>query len=524
MKNKYLLKFKENEAHTIDLPDEYSSRDHANNEEIQIDKIHTPFYPEPIYNNRPFKAKIKFHPPSESQVETLLELPIWRISPLGVELAILENEQHELITYLSYGKSIDLIIYSERDECSFTGVVVSSVIKFNEYKIIGIRWYTSSAHGSHLNLEKRACRRWSCPSEFLPTGMICNPLRFNDFIHFNVEDISLGGMQIVTGLRNKFLLPGMKLEAVISFPLVAQLSICFKIVNVRIVEHQHRSDAAPKQQLALGVTILSRDPQVGAILGQYLYQFCPGVSLTELKEYGLEVSSIAKAVDFTFVRTKEEYLQVLKLRKKSYSAAGKMAEDTPDENAGDIYDTRARIIMGRHHGELVATARLIYCEHDDDYEHSRFVKFPKDFPRKDEVIEVTRVCTDAEYRGGDLFYSLMKQMVLVTLQSNRRYLMSSAVPSLAKLYKRLGAKLTGIHFTHGDLGDSDHELLVLDLHKSLTGEGVNPIVWNLLFSDLTGYLNENNLIAPSPLQNLRMLCYRLLSPCCRFLFKFMNKK
>lgn len=511
-------------------------------EEQQIESIHYPFYPGMIYNGHPFKAKVIFNgandevsgesnenfkssirkldknyknfrtgpAPSLKQNASLaeeLELPIWRISPLGVELCIDSHDEY-LNKKIAKGQSATLIIYSGDSECVFTGVVVSSSVRVKDKSIIGIRWFSppdNQGYTPGLHLEKRKHKRWCCPNEFMPTGFAHNPLRFNDFIHFQVRDISFKGMQLTTSLRNRYLIPGMIIESVISFPLISQLTIRFAIRNVRIICHND------KEFLSLGVEILNNRKIIIDAIGQYVFQFGPKTSIDELKSYGLKVKKSSSAIDYCVARTKEDYLEVLKLRKLADVSTGKLKADTTIEESGDLFDTRARIIMGRHKGEVVTTARIIFHEQHDELEHEHYVTLPDNLPPKHELAEVTRVGVHPNYSDQDLMYSLIKQVVMIVLQANRRYLISSMVPSSIPFYKRVGADPLGVYFLHGDFGDLSHELMILDIHKAISGVGVNPLVWHQIYSDLSNYLSENEVIELSHRQNFQRSLYKSLS-------------
>ena len=69
-------------------------------------------------------------------------------------------------------------------------------------------------------LERRRQVRWMCSDEFHPTGVASNPAKANDFILFRVLDISPSGMRLLTSLRNSFIVRGMRLDVIVSFPMV----------------------------------------------------------------------------------------------------------------------------------------------------------------------------------------------------------------------------------------------------------------------------------------------------------------
>ncbi|MBF0315323.1 MAG: PilZ domain-containing protein [Oligoflexia bacterium] len=489
-------------------------------EERQIEKVHAPIIPEPIYDERPFRAKLIVEVKSEiekkEEEKTIaLELPVWRISPLGIELA-LDAKSLPYRKFLTKGALVNLIVYPQEDECSFQGVIISSSVKVHDKEIIGIRWHAPSnqEQKSSMYLEKRHHHRWICPSEFLPTGIAHNPLKFNDYIRFQVRDLSLQGMQLTTSLRNRSLIPGMKLEAMFSFPLVGDLTIAFHINNVRITKLNNRN------YLTLGVEVLNPDTAYKETIGQYVFQFGSGRTIEDLKKHGLIINSTSKSLDFSYVRSKEDYLDVLKLRRISYGASDSIPPELPIEDTSDLYDSRARIIMGKLHNELVATARILFHNENDELEHEKFITLPENFPRKDEIVEATRVCIHPEYNNNnDLFYLLIRQILMIALQSKRKYIISSTIPSLAKLYEKIGAQMLGVRFLHGDLGDIPHELILLDVQELISGENISPMLWNKLFNEFSDYLLKKNLLALTLKQKIRIHAYKTLTPILKIFKK-----
>jgi len=483
--------------------------DELSEEEKQIKLVHSPVNPDSIFRDSRITSKITIY---EGNKRVELNAKVWRLSPLGIEISIGDNEG-ESRNLFSQGDTVDLSLWLGKEKCEFKGVVIKSVFNSKNNNIIGIRWYDAGEKRKHGEgyIENRRSPRWLCGTEFLPTGMVTNPYKFNDFIHFQVRDISAGGMQLLTSLRNKYLVPGMKLEGIISFPMVAQLRIDFEINNVRI------STINGKEFLSVGVKILSLNNRLREVIGQYIFQFGPGASIEELKKHGFIVSNASHGIEFSYVRTKDDYEKVLELRAMAYSKAGKIPEGAKPENMADIYDTRARIIMAKYRGELIATSRIIFHEQEDELEHERFLKLPDDFPGNHELVEITRFCTHPDYRGSNIFYALMAHTFLTVIQSGRRYMVSSAAGSMINVYKKTGFDISDIEFKHGDLGDLTHRFFIGDIHRIITGRGINPFIWNRVFSGFCDYLTSQEIFEVSPLVNLRFAIYRMLKPLIIFL-------
>jgi predicted GNAT family N-acyltransferase len=436
---------------------------------------------------------------------------VWRISPLGVELLLGDNPPA-----IDRGSRINLVLQMGRQQSQFQGLVVETRHSEGKNDLIGIRWYPEQGETPFIG-NRRAKERYMCGVQFLPTGVAPNPVRFNDFIHFRVRDVSADGMQIVSSLRNKFLVPGMELDSMVSFPTIGQIRARLRIIHARI----HSEDG--RDYLSLGTRLTNPNPRITQILGQYVMQFGPPASVEALRDAGLHLTSAVRAVEFGFVRTEEEYRQVLELRRLAYTSAGKISKQTTAEETSDIYDTRARILVARYKGEIIASLRLIYHEPGDRTEHEQFTTLPDDFPRKDELVEITRVCTHPDYRRSDLLLGLFKHAVLAVLQSGRRWILGSATPKLLHVYTRLGCRATAVKYRHEDLGSEEHNIFLGDTVAGLSGAAVGPIVWNLLFDDMWDHLDTRNLLPRDPVVALRLAMYRGAKPFASLALRRMQK-
>jgi hypothetical protein len=158
----------------------------------------------------------------------------------------------------------------------------------------------------------------------------------------------------------------------------------------------------------------------------------------------------------------------------------------------------------------------MFHDPEDPTEHEQFIKLPDKFPRKDEMVEVTRVCTHPAYRGADLFYALVKHLILTIAQSKRRWLLGSATSKLMPLYRKIGCTGTGLLYEHKDLAGEQHEILLGDVPKMLAGVGVGPVLWNELYADVCDYLRDQDTLEFDPMLNLRMKTYKVLAPLTRF--------
>lgn len=455
--------------------------------------LHSPFYPADVRPGENIRAKIRLKTPAKE-----IECAVWRISPVGIEFACDEPG-------LTVGTEIDLIVTMGRDICQFDGIIVSMINSANKSNIIGVRWTEKLASkvDSH---DRRSQKRWSCGPQFMPTGIATNPVKFNDFIHFRIRDVSLSGLQIVTSLRNKTIIPGMKLDSMISVPMVGSLEVSILVKNARIQTLEGRD------YLSLGCELLTNSNVVKQAFGQFILQFGPPTNSDELKSNGFKISNLSNAVDISFAKTKEDYEKVLELRRISYVAAGKVPDNFSNSDMSDVFDARSRIIVAFYRGQVVGSARLLFPEEGELTEHDMYAKLSDEIPPKHSYIEISRVCTHPNFRGHDLRLNLLRHAVLTTIQSGRRYLVGSCTPDLLKFYESIGCKGTGITYKHGKLSNIDHVIFVGDVLKAVRGDTVGPFVWNFMYEDLNGFVTNSLISGEEPLNNFKTTLYRLFRP------------
>ncbi len=464
--------------------------------------VHGPVYPAEIRTGEPVKALIKVG-------ANVIEARVWRLSPMGVEI-ICEGD----LKSFKIGDLVDLEICIGVERTGhFASVVADETIEKN-FSILGLRFHIVD-EGPWAGEDRRISKRWGCSSEFLPNGVTPNPGRFNDFIFFKVLDISSTGMKIQTSLRNKFLVRGLNLQATITCPTIGNSTVKLKIENANIIER------SGKEFLALGCSYQRPSKYFLGMIAQYIFQFGSANSLKELREAGLDIEQTAKGVEYKYIRTKDEYEEVLELRKLAYGAAGKLASE---KDVSDIYDSRSRIIVGVYKGKIVASTRLIFNETEDQMEHEQFLNLTGRIPNKSEICEITRVCTHPDFRGSDLLAGLLKFVGLTVAQSGRRYILGCATDSLLPMYLKIGFRDLKIKFTHKSLNDIEHTLFLCDINDVAVGKGVGPIAWNLLWADVVSYVAENQILKFDPASNFRIGIYRAFSPIARLVALLLRLK
>ena len=313
-------------------------------------------------------------------------------------------------------------------------------------------------------------------------------------------------MQLLTSLRNKFLVPGTTFEATCSFPTLEQVKIAFRVVQARVVED------GGKEALSLGVTWKAQGARADETIGQYLLQFGPGATPEQLRAEGLRVRSTSRAFDFGSVADEDDYREVLALRRLAYVHAEKVSPDAADEEMGDAFDTQSRIITARYRGKMVGSIRVMFPRSESDrLKHEDYCELPASLPPRTEIVEMSKACTHPDFRGSDLFYSIIKHGGLVAIQSRRRYILMSCTDQLYPIYKKLGFQDLGVPYVHATMG-LRHHVMLGEVAAMVAGR-MNPIMWNVAIGpELWAYANLCGVVPHNPWRNARVRLLRMFKP------------
>jgi hypothetical protein len=462
----------------------------------QSSDLHNGVDPAEIYFGEPARADIL----NIKTQEKLSSLSVYRVSPFGVEIKVSNPE----LSRLKIGDAIDVNMVFGAQETYFSGLIVGSIQTLSKGALIGVRLFDEPL-ASDPSVEKRAGKRWAFNDSFLPTGVAPNTLRFNDYIYFKVRDVSSTGFSMETSLRNKFLIKGITLNCRMNFPMIGESTVSVEIRNAR------RVVSGGKEVLMVGCKLLNPSQSYLRALSDYTVQFSSQPLSENVRDSGLIPATIAKGLTFGFVKNESEYKEVLKLRHLAYTQVGKMDPNSPIESAGDIFDSRARILYAKHKGKMVGSIRLMFHSANDLFEHEQFLSLPSEFPRKEEIVEMTRLCTDPNYRGMDLFYSICARASLAIVQSGRKYMLGSTVDKLLPVYQKIGWMPTGQYYEHKDLGNEKHQLLLCNMEECVSGKHLSYRIWKDVYSEVYSYLSANGQMRLDPVRNTKLFLYDMIS-------------
>ncbi|MEQ8858638.1 MAG: GNAT family N-acyltransferase [Pseudomonadales bacterium] len=463
--------------------------------DLDFSDIHASVFPTDVRDHDRIVARIR----ERGSGQEFQEAKVWRLSPLGVELVANSAE-----AVLTRSNKIDLELIIGGQRTSFEGLVVDVVRQNESISLAGVRLSqpkvtTTSDH------DQRRSKRWLCGEDFFPTCVSPTPGRFNEYMYFQVRDISRDGLQMICSLRNKYLIPGTQLNLTASFPMVGDLSLTVEITRVGITSERD------KDYLVVGTEYTSLSQNARNIVGQYLLQFGNAESLADLRKAGFFPQSVAKGTDFYFLKTEADYEEVLNLRLLAHRAGGTVDEHAKAQDMSDQFDSNSRIVVARYRDKIVASARIHYTALEERLEHEQYIQWPSDYPRRDTVFEITRVCTHPDFRSNDLLAGLLRFIATTCIQPQRPWVLISTTDAMLPFYRKIGLIQTDQHYEHPVYKGNQNVLLSnsLDVVK---GKSVHPIYWNALWKDVFTYLSETGVLKPEPMDHARARAYKMLFP------------
>ncbi|MEM7290588.1 MAG: PilZ domain-containing protein, partial [Pseudomonadota bacterium] len=442
------------------------------------------------------------------------EAPVWAISPLGIELILPSQEKSNF----TKGTKVDLelVVFGRRTE--FSGVACVS-LESEGHLHLGIRFSNSNSLDVPDH-ERRSKSRWLCSEEYLPVAHCPSPGRFDDVIHLKLRDVSGSGLQLATSLRNKYLIPGMELILTIVFPLGPIVQAKVEIVRTSVEQ------IGALDKLIVGVKFTDIGEKTRQAFGQYLIQFSDSDSLHALRSDGFHVNSVANASTIYYLKSEEDYLKVLQLRFNANQGAKQLGRIQRPEDTAELTDAKSRILVVKRKDEVIGTGRFRFPLIDEKLEFEKFVDYPKNFPRRDQIIEVTRLATDDRFRGSDLFASILRFAAMTVASEDRYWIVATAMDKYIPYYTKIGFNFTQVRFDDPKW-DGTQNLLIANSKETILGRKVHPLVWGLVWRDVSNYWITNGIVRPTRLDKIRISILKVLAPLGRvylYLNTFIRQK
>ena len=474
--------------------------------DLDFTSLHGSIVPSDVRDADRIVARIR----RRDSTDSFTPIRVWKLSPLGIELLFDADNPYEK------GERIDLELTLAGQRSLFEGLVVDLVQENEDIKLLGVRLSSKKSIASPDG-EKRRSVRWLCSDDYYPTCVAPTPGRYNEYVYFQVRDISKEGLQLICSLRNKYLIPGTQLNLTASFPMIGDLSISVTVKRIGITSERG------KDYLVVGTEFSDLPLSAKNIIGQYLLQFTDAESLSDLRQAGYLPLSVEKSTDFYFLKSEEDYEEVLSLRLLAHSQSGTVDSELRPSDMGDLFDTNSRILVGKRKGKIIASARIHFNVLEEPMEHEKYIDWPENLPRRDQIFEISRACTHPEFRRNDLMAGLLRIMSATCVQPQRPWVLISSTEELRGFYLKVGLGDTGLRYVH-PVYKGRQCVMLANAPEMLMGRTAHPIYWNVVWRPVFEHLVETGILKPEPMDRARIRIYKLMYPIAKLWFRLSSKQ
>lgn len=268
--------------------------------------------------------------------------------------------------------------------------------------------------------------------------------------------------------------------------------------------------------LIFGLKSYSLTRDLSEALGEYFLTQELGTP-KQIHELGFQFKIFQSNLRFSYAETETEYQQVLELRRETYVAAGKTDIDTKPEQMGSVWDHQSRILCAMTGQKVVASVALNFPTSENISLRSEMGfpqnKYPLHITEKTDLIEVANLCTDVEYRNGDLLQGMFTHMARAFILSDRNYIFTLCTAELYPLYMKIGFTDTG-HTTK--FMSIPHHLIYGTKKTPLHAKGISLILWNFLYGDLVEDLIHKKMLTISRWDFFLVRMRRLFNPLAKY--------
>lgn len=358
-----------------------------------------------------------------------------------------------------------------------------------------------------VDVNRRASTRLTLSPTLSLQARVKHPFLFGHRCLLSVSDLNRDlGISFISKDPSILVFEGMELEINFELPAFRREPMRVRVVWVH---------ATAPEAVRFGAVCVTVDLPLHNALCDYLL-FSQLWTPARLREAGFQSKRVKGHLRFTTVKTMDDYSEVLYLRRDSYVGVGKRPPGTRPERMSSPLDGKSRIIMAKHHGHLVGTLTFTFPSSEDTLLDTQagFTgnRYPVHLPPKANLIEVSRLCIDENYRGTDVLVGMFENGIKHFLLSDRHWMLTSATDELLPLYQRIGFVRLKASYKHPLLNQQVHHLIIAHRSSFLWGFGISNIVWNTVFGDLIDYLVKRRLLELPAWTRAIIWTKRLLRP------------
>jgi len=324
-----------------------------------------------------------------------------------------------------------------------------------------------------------------CSTYILPQAYCYDPFFFGGKIHFHVYGIRSHGIDVLVSLRNKSLVPHMRIHLQIYVPGTKVFSIW--VINSDIFQ------ISKHQRLHLFLQYAETNKELNDALVQYLLMFSqkPLVPKT-LRQSGFKFKDLTMAISLDYDFCAQEETQNILFQLTAFAQSTGNWQQLADKD-----HTRLLQVQIGQKPALIAGLHFLTLER----EKSQLLKaYPYQIPETlwgIRAIEWTYASINPDFQLTDVFVPVMREVLRIALQDQCQILFLECLESIVPVFQKLGFRrsINAIkHFSpEKQRGSFVFCLMYLELSTVINHPNLlHKAVWEKIYEDLLIYLGARD--------------------------------
>jgi|GEM_PF-2475200 len=307
-------------------------------------------------------------------------------------------------------------------------------------------------------------------TNIMPMAYADDPIVFKQTLMFNVAYFAPAGLGLVCKENHATLFPGLVLDLNLMLPARGEFHGVIEIVSLQQHENAY----------LINCKWLNISDELTNRISELILSSETNLSIAKLRERGFAVKSLERAFVFGCAQTEEQMKRILELRLIAAQADGRWIGETDVEKMRDPWDQFARQVYCEVNGRVVGAGRVVFNNGDrsrSEHEGNYKIEVPQ-WLWDAGFVEGSRLCTDPEFRGADVFSLMIQHVSRIVLSSGHRYFVLNCVDSLVPVYRKTaGIKPLNKRFHTAYMQDRALNLLFADVRKLQLGLNFDVTTW-----------------------------------------------
>jgi GNAT superfamily N-acetyltransferase len=281
------------------------------------------------------------------------------------------------------------------------------------------------------DVERREGARYPCPDALPAFAAASCPWFFGETLRFRIMRVGAGGMTLRTTRPNPPLPPRAELDLELHLASIAVESGRGRLTSVR------RDDA--NGGFEVGVAWIDPPRDLLNALSRYLLAGDETLTPASLRDGGLTVRGVERAVTYDYATSSADYDEILALRLHAHQAEGHL-DSASVADLRSPFDAHSRHLTCRFGGRIVGYVRVIFV--DGDPARSQYVALGgHEVPQwlwDAGFVEGGAGATHPDFQRAGLYVPLMQHMFRVAVQSGHRFVLGACPDELLGMYRDMG--------------------------------------------------------------------------------------